>query len=645
MDAKEELTTGNNTDKAVDLLRRRQEQEELLAEDERLGKLISDQRLDKGVGEEDEAEAERKIKEYLMTHNEGKEHNEYLVRGAELRCSCGSHTRKMNLNQCHGVYIKGHPAVHELDCVSGEGNHITCFGICDGEDFETEEAVVVGEDGKRRRGPKCEPKLVGIWRDSYDGTRIVDKGDKMQDDLENPIGCNTLTVGSFLVCQHGGIISPVNSGQDRTVEAEDFVDGWVPYREVVEFKDENEKGSLEEQLLRELAKDLEKNSNNLEDLTKDLFLDIGDLVYGGLAELSLPYIRRFLMGDMAEYIKNCRENRITFNKYDAMCIFGRNMIEYLRKDLPNMPTEFVEKLKTMYAKKIENGMQSRAEEYAARAVPNSLVLQAYELLCFEKLSKQQITDNKIHNSLVLTGEYIDEKKHFIYKPPKVSDEIKKSLLTKKDSEANYGILHKLVDGFNQAETGSGSEKNDVSSFFVPNEPIENQGDTKWENVHYGESNMHEAGCEIFAVYNARLSLGEEMDAGKLVELISIFETKGAASKGNYGTSPLAVYNYLKEKGYDVGATDSFQKEDINAIGEKYDTIIITSFNDQLTLERGVHTINISKGEEGYIAHNNYFRDANKKLAASPAVPTLWDAVLDLPKGKTKPIFIIGINKK
>lgn len=616
MDVKEELTTGNDTDKAAELLRRRQEQEELLAEDERLGKLISDQRLEKGVGEEDEAEAEKKIKEYLMTHNEGKEHNEYLVRGAELRCSCGSHTRKMNLNLCHGVYIKGHPAVHELDCVSGEGNNITCFGICGGEEFEAEEAVVVGEDGKRRRGPKCEPKLVGIWWDSYDGTKIVDNDDKMQDDSGNPIGCNTLTVGSFLVCQHGGIISPVNSGQDRTVEVEDFVDGWLSYREVMGFSDEknsgnSEEASLEEQSLKTLSVQLQDGKEyRLFDIIKDAvgcYDDSkkelgGDIING---------VKKTYMNDLADFIKNGKIGVFDFWKFglrEIKEVFSSRTVDYI---IDNVETRFMNNAE-------KKGLTNEALEYTPREIPNSLVLKLYELFCIDKVSEQQIEANKENNLNVLKVKSNDEAD-----PDKIE----------------------LEDGSDQAETGSDTEKSVDNSFDLPSEHIEDQGNNKWENVHYGESNMHDAGCEIFAIYNARLSLGEEMDAGELVELISIFETRGAALKGKFGTSPLALYNYLKEKGYDVGATDSFQKEDINAMGEKYDTIIITSYNNQLNLANGIHTINISKGEEGYIAHNNYSRDVNQELVASPAVPTLWDAVLDLPEGKTKPVFIIGINNK
>ena len=40
----------------------------------------------------------------------------FLVRGAKLRCSCGSHGRCLNLPKSHGVYYNGAPLVFESDC-------------------------------------------------------------------------------------------------------------------------------------------------------------------------------------------------------------------------------------------------------------------------------------------------------------------------------------------------------------------------------------------------------------------------------------------------------------------------------------------------------------------------------------------------
>lgn len=53
---------------------------------------------------EDELEALTAMSEYSEFHNQEK--YEYVVRGALLHCSCGSHHRRLNLPKCH-EYIEG----------------------------------------------------------------------------------------------------------------------------------------------------------------------------------------------------------------------------------------------------------------------------------------------------------------------------------------------------------------------------------------------------------------------------------------------------------------------------------------------------------------------------------------------------------
>ncbi len=243
-----EMTIRDIEDEATYFQYQKQEYEKLMDAEskayEDLKELISNQRAEKGQEDEDK-ESGKKIEEYLRLHNDGKKNNEYLVRGAELQCTGGTHTRKLNLSPCHGVYVKGHPLVHELDCLPGDGENITWFGICNKEGLETESIIITRDDGEKVHGLKCHPEIVGIWIDSYDGTKIVDNGNKMEDDAENPVGCNTLTVGSFLVCKHGGIISPVNSGQHREVKVAEFEEGQEAFDRVMDFKC-NEHPSMEE---------------------------------------------------------------------------------------------------------------------------------------------------------------------------------------------------------------------------------------------------------------------------------------------------------------------------------------------------------------------------------------------------------------
>lgn len=88
--------------------------------------------------------------------------------------------------------------------------------------METEQIQLIGDDGKTCHGKKCKPHILGTWMESYDQTKIVDNGNKLPKEDGEIEGCNTLTMDSFLVCKHGGIIMPINSGQDREVGAEEF---------------------------------------------------------------------------------------------------------------------------------------------------------------------------------------------------------------------------------------------------------------------------------------------------------------------------------------------------------------------------------------------------------------------------------------
>jgi len=274
---KREMTVRDIEDRDTYLQYQKQEYKKLMDADSNayddLKGLVSGIEDDKGKNEEDDEESERKIKEYLRDHNDGKEENEYLVRGAKLKCSCGSNNRKLNLNTCHGVYIKGHPVAHELDCIPGDRENITWFGVCDNDEIETEEVRVKLEDGGERQGKRCYPEIVGIWMDTYEGTKIVDNHDEGEVE-ENLIKCNALTVGSFLVCRHGGIIAPVNSGQDLEVTQDDFVLGEEAYRRVMYFKhrEKTEDTDGESQELYDLPKYIADNDPNKRVKNKDYLI-------------------------------------------------------------------------------------------------------------------------------------------------------------------------------------------------------------------------------------------------------------------------------------------------------------------------------------------------------------------------------------
>ena len=138
-----------------------------------------------------------------------------------------------------------------------------------------------------------------------------------------------------------------------------------------------------------------------------------------------------------------------------------------------------------------------------------------------------------------------------------------------------------------------------------------------------------------ATYNALLSLGMDLGTEDVADLIVPFEKEGSAAFGLLGTSPWEVYNYFKEQDYETVLSFNMGKEEINQIGEQYDTVIITVYNTSNDLGDQIHTVNIQKLEDGtFLAHNS-----------ARAVPwlSLWEVITHMSQGDVSPISIIGIS--
>lgn len=128
------------------------------------------------------------------------EEKEYLVRGAMIGCSMGSHPRRLNLPQSHGVYLLGKPMIEKGDCKPEK--NVTYFGVCNSQSppadaVEVKLAGFVPEGETVSvpdvQGMKCTPAIIGEW---------------------NNVHGMAVTTDSYLVCSCGGIIEPITSGQE-----------------------------------------------------------------------------------------------------------------------------------------------------------------------------------------------------------------------------------------------------------------------------------------------------------------------------------------------------------------------------------------------------------------------------------------------
>lgn len=139
----------------------------------------------------------------------------YVVRGATMYCTCGTHVRKLDLPVSHGSFIRDKAMLNKQDCKVGIDQNIPPFGAClseanDGIDIKIEDTKdlfpFTDENGNPVEMPMpiegklCEPKLAKEWADAQENT-LVD-------------GKPALTVNCTITCSFGGTIGFMDAGQE-----------------------------------------------------------------------------------------------------------------------------------------------------------------------------------------------------------------------------------------------------------------------------------------------------------------------------------------------------------------------------------------------------------------------------------------------
>jgi hypothetical protein len=109
-----------------------------------------------------------------------KANNSLLVKGAALKCTCGSKESQTGLLKCNGVYATGIPVL--TACNKKVMENIMDFGNC------------------KNPKNKCVPKIVGEWNQAKNDIKINDYF--------------AITTESWLTCSNGGQIKVKESGQN-----------------------------------------------------------------------------------------------------------------------------------------------------------------------------------------------------------------------------------------------------------------------------------------------------------------------------------------------------------------------------------------------------------------------------------------------
>lgn len=179
---------------------------------------------------------------------------------------------------------------------------------------------------------------------------------------------------------------------------------------------------------------------------------------------------------------------------------------------------------------------------------------------------------------------------------------------------------------------------------IPTALIENQ--SEWGKIMFGAGphhNMKYSGCEIMATFNAQKVLTKTGSPEFMAALISEYEARGAARRGEFGVSPRAIETYFKKHGFMVTATDKNENKSLEMVESQSQVLIATVYNDANDIMKQIHTVCITK-EAGnkYVLHNAYRRDNDGAYIASSPYATLSDAIGHISGYEAKLIYLIGI---
>jgi hypothetical protein len=197
--------------------------------------------------------------------------------------------------------------------------------------------------------------------------------------------------------------------------------------------------------------------------------------------------------------------------------------------------------------------------------------------------------------------------------------------------------------------------NELHNVYKEGDFIENQDE--WGNIQYGkdtnypgvdsfanQSSMRNSGCEVIAVANALHNMGYDLSEAEMAQLISDFEKDGIVMNGVIGTSPMALYDYMVEHGYNADYTTSTSPTDINNFGNNYDTFIVTGYNNQNDVTQAVHTVCITKNPDGSFTVHNGYNQTNGTWGEAGPFSSLDEAVGHIVQnGDPEPIMITGVG--
>ena len=180
----------------------------------------------------------------------------------------------------------------------------------------------------------------------------------------------------------------------------------------------------------------------------------------------------------------------------------------------------------------------------------------------------------------------------------VFDDVTNAFFKAADLSQDYPLKRLPTDHVHQAIAIANyiaNQKIDLSGYEADGGYINDQNapGSQSGKIRYGSGTFKGNGCEIIAVNNALVSLGNRKDVRKIA---MDFETNGQTLFGAFGTSPFAIDDYFKKQGYKV-KTFTGDKKIYNLDIPDADTYIVSFWNSDKVTDM-IHTISVDKLPNG-----------------------------------------------
>ena len=117
--------------------------------------------------------------------------------------------------------------------------------------------------------------------------------------------------------------------------------------------------------------------------------------------------------------------------------------------------------------------------------------------------------------------------------------------------------------------------------------------------------------------------------------------------GRLGIAPRAICDYFKDRGFQTAVVTEYNIEETNRIGKEYDVVIVTAYNNKNDITDKIHTVCITKRENGeYVIHNGYRKNAVSGTWEEnrTGMFALADAIPKIGRDSAA-ISVIGINRR